>query len=354
MKKLLTTIVMLILAVFTWNIIIGSTIMFRPFFKKTEGIPSFEEKRILIQSGEGATQFKTDQKGLNNDDWLYNKENEIPTIIILGDSYTEALQVKREDNFSSLTMTDLRKQNHSTNIFNLGLSGLSLADYIFFSENYKKEYDPDILIIQVTESDFFSDATSQSKLVHIKKENDEFSITVNKNYEGKLQQMLTNIYEPMNDTQRIITLLPFLQYTKQKSEQLFKKASSLSPHQPVQKHYDTDLLDWEMKMLKEKYQIPIILLYIPTTPIIEDNIVKTKKDEFFPILQVHVQQHDITLINMKESFEQAYQQIKQLPRGFENTSPGDGHINELGHQLVAEELTKALTKILQKERDNAF
>jgi len=94
--------------------IIGSTIMFRPFFKKTEGVPSFEAERILVQSGEGGTQFKTDQKGLNNDETLYNNQKENPTIIILGDSYTEALQVKREDNFSSLTMSDLKKENYET------------------------------------------------------------------------------------------------------------------------------------------------------------------------------------------------------------------------------------------------
>ena len=107
-------------------------------------------------------------------------------------------------------------------------------------------------------------------------------------------------------------------------------------------------------MLKEKYKIPIILLYIPTTPVIDYNRVKTINDEFYPILEVHAKKHDITLINMKEPFEQTYLQIKQLPRGFENTSPGNGHVNELGHKLVAEELTKALKKILTKEGDNAL
>jgi lysophospholipase L1-like esterase len=166
--------------------------------------------------------------------------------------------------------------------------------------------------------------------------------------------MLTSIYEPMSDTQRIITLLPFLQYTKQKTEQLFKKPSPRPFQKSEQKQYDTDLLDWELKKLKEKYQIPIILLYIPTTPVIDYDTVRTTNDDFYPILENHTQKHDITLINMKKPFEQTYQQIKQLPRGFENTSPGNGHINELGHKLVAEELTKVLKKILTKEGDHAL
>ncbi len=354
MKKLLTTLTVLILAIFTWNLIIGSTIMFRPFFKKTEGVPSFEENRILVQTTEGATQFKTDRNGFNNDEELYKTKKEAKTIIILGDSYTEALQVKREKNFSHQTMKYLEEQNDPSKIFNLGLSGLSMADYILFCENYKKKYNPDILIIQVTESDFFLDAISKSKIVYIEESKQEYSINLNQNYESRLQQVLTKIYEPLNDTQRIAMLLPFLQYMKQKAEQLYQKQTTKVNPINEQKQYDRKLLEWELKTLKEKYNIPIVLVYIPTTPIIENGKAITRDDEFSPILKSYAKKYDIEVIDMKEPFEQTYQQTKQMPRGFDNTSPGNGHLNALGHKLVAQELSKKLLVILQKEGDHAL
>ncbi len=64
MKRILTLLIVFILVIFTWNIIIGYSIMFRPFFEKTENIPSFEKERIVLSATEGKSLFKTDKKRL--------------------------------------------------------------------------------------------------------------------------------------------------------------------------------------------------------------------------------------------------------------------------------------------------
>ncbi len=296
--------------------------------------------------------LKRIKNGLNNDDSVYDGDFR-SSIIVLGDSHTESLQVEREVNFVSRLMQKLNQERLNSSVFNLGISGLSLADYISFADKYKATYEPDLLIIQVTESDFFTDATSPYKLVHIVNERGAYAIEVNQSYESRLKQILKGVYKPLNDIERIITLLPFLEYSKIKAEQLLKSQNTTHNTETLKKSNDIELLDWELKMLKEAYNIPIVLLYLPTTPVIKDGSVIQVKDHFMPVLSEIAKRYDVMIVNMEDVFNENYKLTKTLPRGFNNTSPGVGHLNETGHRLIAEELVKVIPALLL-EGENAL
>jgi len=250
-------------------------------------------------------------------------------------------------------MQKMNKNSFKCNIFNLGISGLSLADYIAFADRYKKEYNPDLLIVQVTESDFFTDATAQYKLIHINSDQNGYFIEENESYEGGLQKLLTRIYKPLDDRERFLTFLPFLEYSKMKAEQLSSSQIQNHDHTEIKKGkvYNTSLLNWELQRLKEVYKIPVVLLYLPTTPVIANGVVEQTEDLFLPVLSEQVKKYGITLVNLEDSFNENYLLNKTLPRGFNNTAPGEGHLNQTGHALVAQELSKVIPILLQEEEN---
>ena len=49
---------------------------------------------------------------------------------------------------------------------------------------------------------------------------------------------------------------------------------------------------------------------------------------------------------MRPVFAQYYEEHKEIPYGFANTKPGNGHLNKLGHRLVAETLITYIEEVM--------
>ncbi len=88
----------------------------------------------FVLSKEGFATNKFDEYGFNNENVNQDKK----MVVFFGDSMTEALQVKRSDNFSELVRNSI--SNSEIETLNLGMSGNSLADYIATLENIKMKF----------------------------------------------------------------------------------------------------------------------------------------------------------------------------------------------------------------------
>ena len=49
---------------------------------------------------------------------------------------------------------------------------------------------------------------------------------------------------------------------------------------------------------------------------------------------------------MRPAFVEYYEHNKEVPYGFSNTKPGNGHLNKLGHRLIAEALIPYIKEAL--------
>ena len=101
----------------------------------------------------GANFYKTVTKKTNNvgfySSFNYAK-NKSPKTIIIGDSYVEAAQVENSDTFGEV----IRASDNQRDIYQMGISGVALSQYIKMAAYAKNNYEADDFVIVIVGNDF--------------------------------------------------------------------------------------------------------------------------------------------------------------------------------------------------------
>ena len=64
-----------------------------------------------------------------------------------------------------------------------------------------------------------------------------------------------------------------------------------------------------------------------------------------------MRKNDIVFVDTGDAFLKAYENDYSVPYGFSNTTIGNGHLNQTGHRIVAEEFYKAWIEIQDEEKN---
>ena len=113
----------------------------------------------------------------------------------------------------------------------------------------------------------------------------------------------------------------------------------------------TDLyadLDEFMKKSVKKCQdtgVQIIIFYNCEIAIDEQGRVtdRTNLDDVTSFKEI-CDKNGVIFLDMYDAFVSEYKKSKKMPRGFSNTKVGEGHINETGHQVIADEIYAIINK----------
>lgn len=349
MKKICKFIISAIAAILIWNIIISI------FIYKNDGLsrdldmgPRYKPNTVIVNGTEGYGNNKFDNLGFNNEYIDLNKHDK--RIIVLGDSHTEATQVNRSQNFCSILQS---KMKNNYEVLNLGISGNSVAEYIYYADKYLKIFNPDYVIIQVTGDDFFSDATNSSKRLYIKNDNVN-SIEILENKDVVINK--TKLFKDKYLNFPIITYMYNFKINQLKNSLLYPNQNNQTNEKVVADeeslNYEKNriLVNWEINKLKELYGSKLIILYLPSTPNIIDNQVEyVNKNELKSkkLIEEYSVLEKIPSIDLNDEFINLYKQYGIFPRGFNNTTPGNGHLNQYGHEVVAEKVYKYFNDIMK-------
>ena len=101
----------------------------------------------------GANFYKVIEKSTNNYGFFSSidyEPNSSPDIMVIGDSYVEAVQVKNEDSFPEV----ISKKNKGKIVYQLGIPGVALSQYIQMIKFSEKEFSPTHYIITIVGNDF--------------------------------------------------------------------------------------------------------------------------------------------------------------------------------------------------------
>ena len=101
-------------------------------------------------------------------------------------------------------------------------------------------------------------------------------------------------------------------------------------------------LDGLMKYIRSRTDKQVIIIYHPAISLEEDGSIKALTNNAEPYYEKVCAANGIDFIDMTGRFMEAYEKDRIIPRGFSNTTPGDGHINRKAHEMMAEELAKVI------------
>lgn len=343
-----------ILALCAWEVLLQITVYRTPGTNFHPVLGKIYNKGTLIWGKEGFSISKFNSFGLRDKE-ISSKQNGEYRILSLGDSFTEALHVGEAKTYSKrleallfgLYSNKYAKDNIRFSVINAGRSGDCPADYLNAAAFYNQKINPDFVIISLNDKDFSDDVFSKNRFVYISKNESKsesgFALKVNKDFVS---------INPIKQKFPQLAFLADLSSLRLAAEGLqvifnsFKPAfASGEAHGKAEKNSknDTakdssykDVVDWSIKNLKEKYK-NIAILYIP------DIDYEKLSLELTPIevsIKKSAAKYGVPFVDMKKDFIDHYKQTKEFSSGFGNTTPGTGHINELGHDLTAHRLAR--------------
>lgn len=282
--------------------------------------------------------------------YLLNGEIRTPyengvSVVVLGDSFTEATQVSDDEKYVSLAEKILHEKGVDVDLHNFGLSGRNIADYVYLAENIRKTYLPKIVIFQIGASDFM-DAFNSSRPNYFVVENDRAVLVHQDNYFYlDAQNLIRNSGLGSLFIYRFKNILDDLRFgkTRQPSE---------TPGNNLQTDRQNSTRDQQLLMDVEILQnaypnSQIVFLVIPNYPEIKDQSVIWSGEDDAWVLDRLGQYDDSIVVYPIAGFRELYDKKKAFPRGFSNTLPDYGHLNSDGHQAVAEMLADVLEKLLK-------
>ena len=101
----------------------------------------------------GSNFYKTVKKKTNNYGFYASYDfvaNSRPDIVVIGDSFVEAAQIKNQDTFGEILNNEYKKLL----VYQLGISGVSLSQYLKMIQYAKKEFSPKHFVIVIVGNDF--------------------------------------------------------------------------------------------------------------------------------------------------------------------------------------------------------
>lgn len=121
------------------------------FFKKDPYIGHFHipGKEGIYSKWCFKTKIKINSKGLRDVEHIQKKAKGVYRIVILGDSYAEAFQVRLEESFPRVLENLLNKESitNKYEVINLGCSGFGTDQEYLSLKYYGLQYEPDLVIL---------------------------------------------------------------------------------------------------------------------------------------------------------------------------------------------------------------
>lgn len=249
----------------------------------------------------------------------------VTRLVFWGDSFVEAIQVSDQKKFSEIVDSTWNTRNKNTPVqsLNIGLAGLDTRAFLQFSENVNSIYSPDYLFLMLGNADFLP----------LSKNPDLMNNVRNGNYDDLVSPKSTKaIYS-------IVNSLGLSSFTIRLKRQTFAFWNSQSTKQHnANKEGTVPLLDANLKesirlqlrALKNIWGDKLVILYRERVTDFGRNPEEGKATELYQ-----------ALIEESVSFIDTYDPLLAAtvegssPYGFMNFPLGTGHLNEIGHQAVA-------------------
>jgi len=265
----------------------------------------------VLRTYEGYARFTTDAFGFNNDALPANLPEH--RLLVLGDSFVEATHVMREKNFVSLL-----NQREGRFAYNAGFAGADPRVFPELARRFQQVLGPDLLVLCVNEGDLSAMSTVELPPYPPP---------------SGLKQWL----QPLFAHSALATHLNWkykseiVAWWKHLRHEAEKEPDTAEVHAVPTAH----LANWR-NVLEQVRQINphVLVVVLPSLTYGQQGAVAFASPAS-DAMRGAAEQLGIPVVQTTEAFINDYKTSGLPALGFSNTRPGHGHLNSMGHRIVA-------------------
>lgn len=303
----------------------------------------WQSNTTLLSSDEGYSHLNLNSYGLNDTEPNLRAHRRI---LALGDSYTAAVHVPQNKNYTAL----LEHYLQDTDILNTGRNGLNPLTFAPMLEEYLPTYPATEVVVFLNHSDLRDIVRYETKvstntagaITHVTHQTFpqsglRWKIAPIMHHSALATYMLkraeTALKEPVENLRKILPSLADNLTAERQYREI--NTADAAAYLPIAVY----LLN-ELKALTPK----LTLIYIPSFDYNAVPPQQTQRDQVTEIFfKQAAQQATIPFYSLTDTFREDFTKTGKLPTGFQNSHLGQGHLNEYGHTIVA----KAVAEILR-------
>ncbi len=294
------------------------------------GPAGWNPQTVLVHGTEGFGIIKTDENGYINQPGALQKSY----VLCMGSSHTQGKELSINENYTSLINAHFSKGEGSLAAYNIACDGNFLPTLIkHFPAAVQAFPDAAVVTIEISSTDFSAEELNDA-LQQVEYDENQ-SIKNQIQYMGFKDELKIFIKE----------YFPLISLVKSKLE----TSSTNDKNVSVEKTDNNDAaiaLEKSLKLMRSQYAGEIIFIYHSQTLIEKDGSISFVDDELFSEFANACENNNIRLVDMRPVFVEHYENEKEIPYGFANTKPGNGHLNKLGHRLIADSLIPYIEEVM--------
>ena len=292
-----------------------------------------------INSTEGFGINYFDKNGYNN----MAGELESPYVLIMGSSHMEATYVSQEKNTPAVLNSLLGGTNQKHRVYNIAHANNPLPDLVRGFQAGIGEFPNSCAVIMEISSTSFSVTELQDSLQQTIYDQTSDGAYLSQHLTGK-QQLRSSL----------IGWMPFAKFVLNRQLTsmdlgIGNPFGLLKINNKAEEQFDRDayatVLDDVFSMIRNEYSGTIVVLYHPEVVLVGEEMIIVRNENTYDIFRYACEDNDIFFLDTGDAFLKAYEDNYTVPYGFNNTSPGSGHLNADGHRIVACELYQALSEL---------
>ncbi len=334
MRACLSWIAAVCVALLAWEAILQAVYFRLPPDRPHRVLGTVTAPGTYVSMQEGFCRARIAADGLRGADTPPSRSGEY-RLLFVGDSFTEALQVPDRETFAERAGVLVRSKGMPVYVANAGHSGALAATLLGQAPAYASMVAPDITIVQFRSGSFGPEAYSAGKkgyYINRTPRGPEVRYDAPPRL-GSVDNALLNWLR----TRSVVRLARLQVKRITQRRQAGPAVTASEAPDPV----DPAVIRWAIKELKRSYD-RMVVLYIPTD--CRSRAVASAPDEV--ALRSACGEIGVPFVSMRSAFAACLDRRHAFPNGFDNTAPGEGHLNQVGHDLVAHELASAIARTL--------
>ncbi len=279
---------------------------------------------LLVHGTEGYAITRVDKNGyLNPDKPLADKY-----ILMLGASHTQGKEISPDKKYSVL-VNDFYYNDDYLHTYNISCDGSFLPSQLrHFKAALEAFPDAELVTIEIPGTDYSVE-----------------DITTSMDQPDYDPADSAIWFEHMSFTEKAKNTLkdyvPMLSKIK-KSYLGLQQAKNPSKKQPIDPDEYEKAINQSLSQIRSECDIPIVFIYHPETVLESDGTMSLEYSKTWEIFKSACINNDIDVIDCGDEFLENYEASHKLPYGFANSTPGTGHLNELGHKILADKIIQYL------------